>query len=166
MSSVLELFNTDRWTEGRTTELFKALHKNSSVKKTKSFLWPLDATKWANVKLLRYVCTLIYWVPAFLFVSVEVQGMHFSAVHCTCREPRAERPVGWSSSPSRPKNFPFYMSRPTLVPTQPPIQSVLRAISPGVKRPGREADHSPPASAEIKKTLVYTSIPQTYVFTA
>jgi hypothetical protein len=24
--------------------------------------------------------------------------------------------------------------------------------SPGVKRPGREADHSPPTSAEIKKT--------------
>jgi hypothetical protein len=26
------------------------------------------------------------------------------------------------------------------------------ALSPGVKRPGREADHSPPASAEVKKT--------------
>jgi hypothetical protein len=24
------------------------------------------------------------------------------------------------------------------------------ALSPGVKRPGREADHSPPASAEVK----------------
>jgi hypothetical protein len=26
-----------------------------------------------------------------------------------------------------------------------------RGSSPGVKRPGREADHSPPASAEVKK---------------
>jgi hypothetical protein len=29
----------------------------------------------------------------------------------------------------------------------------------GIKRPGREADHSPPTSAEIKKTSIYTSIP-------
>jgi hypothetical protein len=28
---------------------------------------------------------------------------------------------------------------------------------PGVKRPGREADHSPPASAEVKRMLIYTS---------
>jgi hypothetical protein len=34
---------------------------------------------------------------------------------------------------------------------------------PGVKRPGREADRSPPASAEVKKMWIYTSIP-TYAF--
>jgi hypothetical protein len=28
---------------------------------------------------------------------------------------------------------------------------------PGVKRQGREADHSPPTSAEVKKTRIYTS---------
>jgi hypothetical protein len=27
----------------------------------------------------------------------------------------------------------------------------------GVKRPGREADHSPPASVEVKKMWIYTS---------
>jgi hypothetical protein len=27
----------------------------------------------------------------------------------------------------------------------------------GVQRPGREADHSPPASAEVKKMWIYTS---------
>jgi hypothetical protein len=31
-------------------------------------------------------------------------------------------------------------------------QWVPGALSPRVKRPGREADHSPPASAEVKKT--------------
>jgi hypothetical protein len=35
----------------------------------------------------------------------------------------------------------------------------------GVKRPGREADDSPPASAEVKKTWIYTSTP-TYAFMA
>jgi hypothetical protein len=39
------------------------------------------------------------------------------------------------------------------------------ALFPGVKRPGREADHSPPASAEVKKMWIYTSIPQ-YAFMA
>jgi hypothetical protein len=39
--------------------------------------------------------------------------------------------------------------RPALEPTQPPIQCVLGALSLGVKRLGREADHSPPSSAEI-----------------
>jgi hypothetical protein len=38
-----------------------------------------------------------------------------------------------------------------LGPTQPPTQWVPGALSLGVKRPGREADHSPPASAEVKK---------------
>jgi hypothetical protein len=36
-------------------------------------------------------------------------------------------------------------------PTQPPIQWVPGALSLGVKRPGREADHSPPSSAEVKE---------------
>jgi hypothetical protein len=38
-------------------------------------------------------------------------------------------------------------SRPALGSTQPPIQWVKGALSPGIKRPGREFDHSPPASA-------------------
>jgi hypothetical protein len=51
-------------------------------------------------------------------------------------------------------NFPFTAaSRTTLEPTQPPIQWVLGALSLGIKRPGREADHSPPSSAEIKECV-------------
>jgi hypothetical protein len=40
----------------------------------------------------------------------------------------------------------------------------MGALFPGVKRPGREADRSPPASAEVKNTWIYTSTPP-YVFT-
>jgi hypothetical protein len=36
-------------------------------------------------------------------------------------------------------------------PTQLPIQWVPGALSLGVKRPEREADHSPPSSAEVKE---------------
>jgi hypothetical protein len=44
-------------------------------------------------------------------------------------------------------------SRPALGSTQPPIQWVRGAFSLGVKRPGREADHSPPSSAEVKECV-------------
>jgi hypothetical protein len=55
--------------------------------------------------------------------------------------------------------------KPALGSTQSPTQWVPGALSPGVKRPRREADHSPPASAEVKKMLIYTSTPP-YAFIA
>jgi hypothetical protein len=43
------------------------------------------------------------------------------------------------------------VSRPALGPTQPPVQWVPGVLSPGVKtRPGRDADTSPPSSAEVE----------------
>jgi hypothetical protein len=39
------------------------------------------------------------------------------------------------------------------------------AISPGIKRLGCKADHSPATSSEVKKMCIYTSTPL-YVFTA
>jgi len=49
------------------------------------------------------------------------------------------------------------MSRPALGPTQPPIQWVLGVLSQGVNRSGREADHSPKPSVEVKNAWSYTS---------
>jgi hypothetical protein len=72
---------------------------------------------------------------------------------------RAGRQRGRSSSPGRVKNFLFSMSSgPALGSTEPSIQRVSGALSPGVKRPVREADHSPPTSAEVKKMWIYTAI--------
>jgi hypothetical protein len=56
-------------------------------------------------------------------------------------------------------------SRPDLEITQPRIQWLARALSLGVKRPGRESEHSSPTSAEVKKIWIYTSTPQ-YAFMA
>jgi hypothetical protein len=44
-------------------------------------------------------------------------------------------------------------SRTALRSTQPPIQWVPVGLSLGVNRPGREADHSPPSSAEFKECV-------------
>jgi hypothetical protein len=41
----------------------------------------------------------------------------------------------------------------------PPIQWAPGDLSPELKRPGREADHSPPTSVQVKKTWTYTSTP-------
>jgi hypothetical protein len=47
-----------------------------------------------------------------------------------------------------------------LGPKQSPIRSAPGLFTLGVKRPRREADHSPPSSAEIKNAWIYTSSPQ------
>jgi hypothetical protein len=48
-------------------------------------------------------------------------------------------------------------SRMALVHTHSRIQWVTGTLSVGVKRPGREADHSPPSSTEVKNAWSYTS---------
>jgi hypothetical protein len=54
-------------------------------------------------------------------------------------------------------HFAFFIfttaSRTAQGPTQPAIQWVPGALSLGVKRPGREADHLPPSHAEVKAYL-------------
>jgi hypothetical protein len=59
----------------------------------------------------------------------------------------------------------FTASRTAPRPTHPPIQWAPGTLSSVIKRPGREADHSPPSSAEIKHAWRYTSSPE-YVFMA
>jgi hypothetical protein len=48
---------------------------------------------------------------------------------------------------------------PSLRPIQPPIQWALMSLSPEVKRPGREADHSSTLNAKVKTVWSYISTP-------
>jgi hypothetical protein len=50
-------------------------------------------------------------------------------------------------------------SRPALGPTQPPILWVPRALSLGVKRPGRKADHSPHLALRLRKSAAIPPLP-------
>jgi hypothetical protein len=47
--------------------------------------------------------------------------------------------------------------------TQPPMQWVVGAPSPQVKRQGREADHSPPSSADVKNGGIILILPLPHV---
>jgi hypothetical protein len=65
--------------------------------------------------------------------------------------------TGFFSSPSRPDRF---WCPPSLL-----TNEYQGSLFPGVKRPRREAHHSPPTSAEVKNTWIYTSNTP-YVFMA
>jgi hypothetical protein len=65
---------------------------------------------------------------------------------------RAGRPTTRSSSPGRDKNFLFSTSGSGVHPASYPKDT-------GGSPPEREADYSPPASAEGKKMWIYTSTP-------
>jgi hypothetical protein len=65
---------------------------------------------------------------------------------------------GRSSSPGRVKNFLHVVQTKSGVhPASYPMRT--GGSFPGIKRPGHETDHSPPASAEIKKMWIYTFTP-------
>jgi hypothetical protein len=74
----------------------------------------------------------------------------------------AERTRGRSSSRGGVKISLFSTSsRPAVWSTQPPIRRVTGALSPGVKQPESKAAHSTPASAEVKKSWICTSLAHT-----
>jgi hypothetical protein len=50
------------------------------------------------------------------------------------------------------------VSRPALGPTQSPIQWIRGALTLWVKLPGRETNHSPPSSAEVKNASSYKTV--------
>jgi hypothetical protein len=64
----------------------------------------------------------------------------------------ANVPEVWSSNPGIGKKIVLYSaaSRLALGPNQPPVPMGTGALSQGLKRQGREADHLPIYSAEVK----------------
>jgi hypothetical protein len=56
----------------------------------------------------------------------------------------------------------FTVSRPALGPTQPPVRWAPGALSPRVKRPGHEADHLPPTTAEVGNGGAVPPLPHTF----
>jgi hypothetical protein len=66
----------------------------------------------------------------------------------------------WGSIPGRCKSFLFFTAfRLALGPTQPPIQWVPEALSPGANWLGHEADHSRPSNSEVKNVGAIPPLP-------
>jgi hypothetical protein len=118
----------------------------------------------------RKLCVL---TPSSYLIKTRSQShtyIHTYVHTCTyrfytgCKYGKYSNLIRWR--PGGGKIFDFSMSStPALGPIQPPIQWVQRALSPGVKRTWREADDSPPTSAEVKKSWIYTFTPP-YAFMA
>jgi hypothetical protein len=66
---------------------------------------------------------------------------------------------GWGSNSGKDKICLFKASSPVLGPKQPPIRWIPAAIFLWVKRPGFDAEHSPPSSAEGKNGGAIPSLP-------
>jgi hypothetical protein len=95
------------------------------------------------------------WLPKFLMKIIS------SASRATGRVP-ASRATGRVRLPAEARDFLYSTeSRQALGPIQPPIQWLQGALSVGVKRPGCEADHSPPSSAEVRNTWSIHQLPHT-----
>jgi hypothetical protein len=99
------------------------------------------------------VCVYIYIYIMLLvhLVMYSYLPITKSTLQRSSRDSSVGVATGWrgrSSGPDRGKIFLLSTSsRPVLGPTLPLIQLLRGAISPGAKRPGLEADHSPPTGA-------------------
>jgi hypothetical protein len=96
-----------------------------------------------NTHLLHLVLWLLPHKRHIYLRTSEPKRIPDSVVGIATGYVRSGRLGGRSSSPCRVKNFLFSTSlRPALRSTQRPIQWVAGALSPGVQRPGREANDS------------------------
>jgi hypothetical protein len=109
---------------------------------TGNFLWQCQLR-------FSYFSCFLYFLSCLFFLLSSLLIFAWALIAGYRDWLRAGRPRSRNSSPDREKNFLFSTSsRPALGPTQPLIQWVPGALSPGVKRPRREADHSPPCRAQ------------------
>jgi hypothetical protein len=99
----------------------------------------------------NHLCPSIFICLSYRSTSPRILNLYTAASPLPGFDPR-----------QRQRIFPLTpASRPAVGPTQPPIHWVLGDSFPGGKsRPGRDADHSPPSSAEVKKDGIYLLSPQ------
>jgi hypothetical protein len=128
-----------------------------------TLVWDLPCTENGGSSFLRNVCKPLFYPEdgGSTILRNVIKSLLYQPSRYSDRL-RAGRPRGRSSSPGRIKLFLLSTSyRLVLEPTHPPIQWGQGALSSGLKRPGREADHSSPTSAEIKNMWIYNPLSHT-----
>jgi hypothetical protein len=87
---------------------------------------------------------------------------------CGNREGLFDRAIDWIAKvllPERARNFSLIYSLQTdSGPTSPPVEWAPGTLSPGVKRQGREADHSHSSSAELENDRAILPLPPTFTW--
>jgi hypothetical protein len=118
---------------------------------------PMELGVWSSVwRVVISICTFLLCVNSYSDVGVAKLWAHIWQIYQNCNLLATAWTIGVLGFDSRRGLGIFLLStpsRPALGPTNPPIQWVLGALSPGIKRPGHEADHSSPSSAEVKEWL-------------
>jgi hypothetical protein len=103
---------------------------------------------------VKYLRNVVLIAALFIHTPRDLLGHFISTTNIIICEPGSS---GWTTGRSGfdsrlgQRIFPLTsVSRPTLGPTQPPVQWVPGVLSSGGKaRPGRDADHSLPSSVEV-----------------
>jgi hypothetical protein len=121
-------------------------------------IWCIWDNIWKHKLLSSVVSVLLIIVSVIEFRTIQPY-IRDSAVSITTGYGLDDQGVG-SSSPAGGKNFHFSMSTRPALGVHPASYPIGTGGSfPGVKRPGPEADKSPPTSTEIKKIWICTSTP-------
>jgi hypothetical protein len=144
------------WVSGyRQRERINVAYWFLALQFARNFNYLLHCPPRNSIYQLSYVCEMCSHIP----LRVKQLEILFVANHCCLRQ---TSPCLCCSARhhSLCHNAASLQSRPALESTQPPIQWIPGALCSGVKRQGRETEHSPATSVEVKKTWIYTSIPR------
>jgi hypothetical protein len=146
--AILQLWNKKNISTTGYVQLYKTLNKTHT-----EVLWRQQTAPNFSSTLLEFGASLCYLQSRDSSVGIAL------GYGLDDRGSRVRLPAGAGNFSLRHRVQNGSESHPASYPTG------TRALSLGVKRPVREADHSPPLSAEVKNAWIYTSTPQ-YVFMA
>jgi hypothetical protein len=123
--------------------------------------------------VVKEMYTLHCWLPDRFLAYDSRQWNCLPYLHCVCvcNSVVQRWAAGWligGSSSGWGWEFISSLPRPNRFWNPPSLLSSVfqGALSLGVKRPGYEADHSPPSSAEVKNAWSYTSTPPIPLFSS
>jgi hypothetical protein len=103
------------------------------------------------------------------YYSIEIEEIVFYVIYQSLKRKRYSSvgiPTDWTAEvrfQAEPGNLPLFHNVQTISGAHPDFRLMrTRRSFPGGKRPGREADHSPLSSAEVKNCGVIRPLPRTF----
>jgi hypothetical protein len=149
----------DWWGDIEMRQVLDTTHSVAFILKIPNGIQMCVLDKWLNATLVNPMISLHLSPDCLSHMSVLWRS-HDSSVSVETR-----LQARWLALiPGRGNDWIFSLHHTAFIlalrPTQPPIQWIAGDFTLGVKRPGHEADLSPPSSAKVKSVWSYTSTPQ------